>query len=202
MELSIFSILFFTILFFAITPGPGTLALLSISTTRNFLSAMTFSVGLILGDLLYLSLIVFSIDVFAQQIEPLIGIVCFFGAAYLMYLGYSQWTFGKIKLGEFKPNSSNKKDLITGFVISGTNPKVMIFYLSVLPVLIDLTQVKFSYALQIILTVALGLLTGLVFISLLGKQLKRIINSPSSAQRVNRISGTVMFLVGVSLVFL
>jgi threonine/homoserine/homoserine lactone efflux protein len=78
----------------------------------------------------------------------------------------------------------------------------MIFYLSVLPVLIDLTQVELSYALQIILTVALGLLTGLVVISLLGKQLKRIINSPRAAQRVNRISGTVMFFVGVSLVFL
>jgi threonine/homoserine/homoserine lactone efflux protein len=71
-----------------------------------------------------------------------------------------------------------------------------------LPVLIDLTQVKLSYALQIILTVSLGLLTGLVVISLLGKQLKRIINSPNSAKLVNRISGTVMFLVGVSLVFL
>ena len=78
----------------------------------------------------------------------------------------------------------------------------MIFYLSVLPLMIDLTKVKLSYALQIILTVSLGLLTGLVVISLLGKQLKRIINSPNSAKLVNRISGTVMFLVGVSLVFL
>jgi threonine/homoserine/homoserine lactone efflux protein len=183
------------------TPGPGTLALLSISTTRNFLSSMTFSVGLIIGDLSYLSLVVFSIDVLAQRIEPLIGIVRFFGAVYLMYLGYSHWTSGAINLGDFKSNSSNKKYFIAGFVISGTNPKVMIFYLSVLPLMIDLTKVKLSYALQIILTVAWGLLTGLVVISLLGKQLKRIINSPSSAQLVNRISGTVMFLVGVSLFF-
>ncbi|HJP12525.1 MAG TPA: LysE family translocator [Gammaproteobacteria bacterium] len=202
MEQSTFTILLFTILVFAMTPGPGTLALLSISTTRDFLSSMTFSVGLIIGDLSYLSLVVFSIDVLAEQIAPLIGIVRFFGAAYLMYLGYSQWTSGVIKLGDFKSNSSNKKDFIAGFVISGTNPKVMIFYLSVLPVVIDLTQVKLSYALQIILTVALGLLTGLVVISLLGKQLKRIINSPNSAQLVNRISGTILFLVGVSLVFL
>jgi len=183
------------------TPGPGTLALLSISTTRNFLSSMTFSVGLIIGDLSYLSLVVFSIDVLAQRIEPLIGIVRFFGAVYLMYLGYSHWISGAINLGDFKSNSSNKKYFIAGFVISGTNPKVMIFYLSVLPLIIDLTKVKLSYALQIILTVAWGLLTGLVVISLLGKQLKRIINSPNSAQLVNRISGTVMFLVGVSLFF-
>tara|TARA_B100000953_G_scaffold106799_1_gene87517 strand:+ start:282 stop:890 length:609 start_codon:yes stop_codon:yes gene_type:complete len=202
MEQSTFTILFFTILVFVMTPGPGTLALLSISTSRGFLSSMMYSVGAILGDLMYLSLIVFSIDVLAERIEPLIGIVRFFGAAYLMYLGYSQWTSGAINLSEFQSNSSSRKDFIAGFVISGTNPKVMIFYLSVLPVLIDLTQVKLSYALQIILTVALGLLTGLVVISLLGKQLKRIINSPRAAQRVSRISGTVMFFVGVSLVFL
>ena len=149
-----------------------------------------------------MSLVVFSIDVLAQRIEPLIGIVRFFGAVYLMYLGYSHWISGAINLGDFKSNSSNKKYFIAGFVISGTNPKVMIFYLSVLPLMIDLTKVKLSYALQIILTVSLGLLTGLVVISLLGKQLKRIINSPNSAQLVNRISGTVMFLVGVSLFFL
>ena len=203
MEQSTFSILFFTILVFAMTPGPGTIALLSISTTRNFLSSMTFSVGLIIGDLSYLSLVVFSIDVLAQRIEPLIGIVRFFGAVYLMYLGYSHWISGAINLGDFKSNSSNKKYFIAGFVISGTNPKVMIFYLSVLPLMIDLTKVKLSYALQIILTVVWGLLTGLVVISLLGKQLKCIINSPNnSAQLVNRISGTVMFLVGVSLFFL
>ena len=202
MEQSTFSIIFFTSLVFAMTPGPGTLALLSISTTRNFLSSMTFSVGLIIGDLSYLSLVVFSIDVLAQRIEPLIGIVRFFGAVYIMYLGYSHWISGAINLGDFKSNSSNKKYFIAGFVISGTNPKVMIFYLSVLPLMIDLTKAKLSYALQIILTVAWGLLTGLVVISLLGKQLKRIINSPNSAQLVNRISGTVMFLVGVSLFFL
>jgi len=42
MELNIFIILAFKIFIFSITPGPGTLALLSISTSRGFVSAMFF----------------------------------------------------------------------------------------------------------------------------------------------------------------
>jgi threonine/homoserine/homoserine lactone efflux protein len=200
-ELSVFIILFITAWVFAVTPGPGTLALLSISTSRGFESSMYFSVGAVLGDTMYLTLVIFSLDAMAEYIAPTMSFVRYFGAAYLVYLGVSQWRSGGISVEGKALKLSNARELTTGFLVSGTNPKVMIFYISVLPALIELTEVSVFYGIQIISTVGLAVMTGLIVISLLGKQLKQLISTPSMAKRVNRISGTVMIAIGLTLAF-
>jgi len=96
---------------------------------------------------------------------------------------------------------SHLKELLMGFLLAGTNPKVMIFYLSVLPSLIDLNQVSLSYGLKIVATVAISLLFGLLFIGILGKKLRQIISSEKMAMRVNRTFGVIMIGVGLSLFY-
>ncbi|MDC0483192.1 LysE family transporter [Candidatus Thioglobus sp.] len=149
MEINIFLVLGFTLFVFAVTPGPGTLALLSISTSRGLASAIFFSVGMTLGDLSYLTIVIFSLNALADLITPVTNAVQYFGACYLFYLGYSQWTAGKFSMDNEVSAQSHLKELLTGFLLAGTNPKVMIFYLSVLPSLIDLNQVSLAYGFRI-----------------------------------------------------
>ena len=201
MELNIFLVLGFTLFIFAITPGPGTLALLSISTSRGLASAIFFSIGMTLGDLLYLTIVIFSLNALADLITPVTNIVQYFGACYLFYLGYSQWRAGKFNMDKEVSVQSHLRELLTGFILAGTNPKVMIFYLSVLPSLINLNQVSFSNGLKIIITVAIALLVGLLFIGALGKKLRELIRSETMALRVNRIFGVIMIGVGFSLLY-
>jgi len=201
MEINIFLVLGFTLFVFAVTPGPGTLALLSISTSKGLASAIFFSIGMTLGDLSYLTIVIFSLNALADLITPVTTAVQYFGACYLFYLGYSQWTAGKFSMDNEVSAQSHLKELLTGFLLAGTNPKVMIFYLSVLPSLIDLNQVSIAYGLKIVATVAISLLLGLVFIGVLGKKLRQLISSQKMALRVNRIFGTVMIGVGLSLFY-
>ena len=201
MELNIFLVLGFTLFIFAITPGPGTLALLSISTSRGLASAIFFSIGMTLGDLLYLTIVIFSLNALADLITPVTNIVQYFGACYLFYLGYSQWRAGKFSMEKEVSVQPHLRELLTGFILAGTNPKVMIFYLSVLPSLINLNQVSFSNGLKIIITVAIALLVGLLFIGALGKKLRELIRSETMALRVNRIFGVIMIGVGFSLLY-
>ena len=201
MEINIFLVLGFTLFVFAVTPGPGTLALLSISTSKGLASAIFFSIGMTLGDLSYLTIVIFSLNALADLITPVTSAVQYFGACYLFYLGYSQWTAGKFSMDNEVSAQSHLKELLTGFLLAGTNPKVMIFYLSVLPSLIDLNQVSLTYGLKIVATVAISLLLGLVFIGVLGKKLRQLISSQKMALRVNRIFGTVMIGVGLSLFY-
>ena len=152
MELYGFIVLLITAWVFAVTPGPGTLALLSISTSRGFKPSMFFSVGATLGDMMYLTLVIFSLDAMAEYIAPAMGFVRYFGAAYLVYLGASQWRSGDISLAGKADKRSSFRELLTGFLVSGTNPKVMVFYISVLPSVIELTEVSIFYGVQIIST--------------------------------------------------
>ena len=96
---------------------------------------------------------------------------------------------------------SHLRELLSGFLLAGTNPKVMIFYLSVLPSLIDLNQVSLSYGLKIVATVAISLLIGLVFIGILGKKLRQLISSEKMASRLNKVFGEIMIGVGFSLFY-
>ena len=201
MEINIFLVLGFTLFVFAVTPGPGTLALLSISTSKGLASAMFFSIGMTLGDLSYLTIVIFSLNALADLITPVTTAVQYFGACYLFYLGYSQWTAGKFSMDNEVSAQSHLKELLTGFLLAGTNPKVMIFYLSVLPSLLDLNQVSLTYGLKIVVTVAILLLLGLVFIGVLGKKLRQLISSQKIALRVNRIFGGIMIGVGFSLFY-
>ena len=66
MEINIFLVLGFTLFVFAVTPGPGTLALLSISTSKGLASAIFFSIGMTLGDLSYLIIVIFSFNAMAD----------------------------------------------------------------------------------------------------------------------------------------
>ena len=201
MEINIFIVLGFTLFVFAVTPGPGTLALLSISTSRGLASGIFFSVGMTLGDLSYLTIVIFSLNALADLINPVTNAVQYFGACYLFYLGYSQWRAGKFNMDNNVSAQSHLRELLSGFLLAGTNPKVMIFYLLVLPSLIDLNQVSLSYGLKIVATVAISLLLGLVVIGVLGKKLRQLIRSQKMALRVNRIFGVIMIGVGFSLFY-
>jgi threonine/homoserine/homoserine lactone efflux protein len=201
MEINIFIVLGFTLFIFAVTPGPGTLALLSISTSRGLASGIFFSVGMTLGDLSYLTIVIFSLNALADLIKPVTNAIQYFGACYLFYLGYSQWRAGKFNMDNNVSAQSHLRELLSGFLLAGTNPKVMIFYLLVLPSLIDLNQVSLSYGLKIVATVAISLLLGLVVIGVLGKKLRQLIRSQKMALRVNRIFGVIMIGVGFSLFY-
>jgi|ETNmetMinimDraft_8_1059916.scaffolds.fasta_scaffold05189_4 threonine/homoserine/homoserine lactone efflux protein len=202
MELSTFSIIVFTTWLFALTPGPGIMALVSISTSRGFASCMLYSVGAVLGDLVYLCLVILSLDVLSEQISPILNVVRVFGAAYLIYLGYSQWNYGPMSVNKEDTSSSSSREVITGFIVSVTNPKVMIFYLSILPVMVELERFSLFYNLQIVFAVVTGVISALIIWSLLGSSLRKLINSPGAGERVNKVAGMVMVMVGISLLFL
>ena len=154
-----------------------------------------------LDDLSYLTIVIFSLNALASYIAPIVNIVQYFSASYLFYLGYSQWGAGSINIGNNLITQLHLKEFFSGYLLAGTNTKVMIFYLSVLPVLIDLNQVSLSYGLQIIITVSLSLMASLVVIGALGKKLKQLISTPKMTLRVNRFFGAVMVFVGVSLFY-
>jgi threonine/homoserine/homoserine lactone efflux protein len=202
MELNTFIIIAFATWVFAVTPGPGVLALVSISTSRGFAPCVPFSIGALLGDLIYLTLVILSIEVLSEQITSVLSLVRIIGALYLVYLGYLQWNAGAINFNKKPLSNSYSREIFTGFIISVTNPKVMIFYLSILPVLVDFNKVSTTYNLQIFLAVALGVFSALIIWAILGSSLRSFINNKRVSEVINKIAGTAMIIVGISLFFL
>ena len=186
---------------FGISPGPGTLAALSISTTRGLRSGLILSAGEAVGDITYLTLAILSLGYLAQILEPVMIAVRWLGAGYLIYLGISQFRLISININS---NTLSSKNLIRlffmGFLIGGTNPKVILFYLSFIPLFIDLSNIDLTTGLQIASTVYVSVFASLVVVCIAGNQIKSWINKPRSIKILNRITGTMMIFVGLLLV--
>ena len=186
---------------FGISPGPGTLAALSISTTRGLGSGLILSVGEAVGDITYLTLAILSLGYLAQILEPVMISVRWLGAGYLIYLGISQFRLISININSNTPSSKNLIRLFfMGFLIGGTNPKVILFYLSFIPLFIDLSNIELTTGLQIASTVYVSVFASLVVVCIAGNQIKSWISKPRSIKILNRITGTMMIFVGLLLV--
>ncbi|MDR3043333.1 MAG: LysE family translocator [Desulfovibrio sp.] len=75
----------------AITPGPGVFAVLSAALGRGLPTALTLTVGIICGDLIFLLLAMAGLTVLAESMGELFLVVRLGGAAYMIWLGIGLW---------------------------------------------------------------------------------------------------------------
>ena len=185
---------------FGISPGPGTLAALSVSTTQGLRSGLILGAGEAVGDVVYLTMAILSLGYLSIYLEPVMIFVRWIGAGYLIYLGIMQFRQSKLELETSKQISNRIKLFLMGFLIGGTNPKVVLFYLSFIPLFLDLSNINLTTGLQIIFTVYLSVFASLIVVCVAGNQIKTWISKPSSLKILNRITGIIMIIVGILLV--
>lgn len=185
-------------LVFVLSPGPANMAVLAASARDGFAPGFLLAVGEVIGAVLYLVIALFSLGALASVLAPVMAYVKLAGAAYLVYLGYRQFTSGDVAIEGARPERSPLKQMLVGFLINGTNPKLVVFYLSFLPLFVDLGTLTPWVGGQIVATVGLALLAGITLVCVLGQQLRRLLKRPAVAKRVNRVTGLIMMGVGVS----
>jgi threonine/homoserine/homoserine lactone efflux protein len=184
---------------FGITPGPGTLAVLSVSTSQGFKQGIILSAGEAMGDVMYLTIAIFSLGYLAEILDPAMKAIRWIGAAYIIYIGISQIKVKDLSLKKkYQPKSSIKM-LFIGFLIGGTNPKVIVFYLSFIPLFIDLSVLNLVTGMQLIITIYLSVFLACSVVCISGNQLRSIIENPIYSRRLNMTTGSIMVLVGIFL---
>ena len=182
---------------YAISPGPGLFAVLAISTRFGPIPAIWVSIGHTVGDIIYVALAMLALNALAEVINESMLYVKILGASYLIFIGYQQFRSKGISFEPSSKKSSVIKLLIAGFVVGVTNPKTIIFYLSFLPIFIDLNNLTLNTEVQVIVAIGLTVFFVLSLANILGVRLRRYIENPDSIRRINQVTGVTMILVGV-----
>src|SRR5262245_1363112 len=131
-----------TLLVAAASPGPGIAALVARVIGRGPEGATAFAAGLILGDLVWLAVAILGLAVVAQTFHEIFLVIKYVGAAYRIYLAYGMWTAPAVP-HDVAAGGSRESDVrlfVGGLALTLGNPKVVAFYLALLPNLIDLTR--------------------------------------------------------------
>jgi threonine/homoserine/homoserine lactone efflux protein len=178
----------------AVSPGPGIVALVARVIGGGLAGIVPFVAGLILGDLIWLAAAVLGLAVVAHTFHELFVAIKFAGAAYLLYLAYRMWTAPAQAMDIAEPSNRDRSAslFLAGLSVSLGNPKVIGFYLALLPNLIDLRHVDlFGYAelaglCVAVLTVVLGTY------ALAAARARALFTSRRAVKLFNRTGGTLM----------
>lgn len=178
----------------AAIPGPGVTALVARALGSGFRSSLYMSLGLILGDLTYLTAVVLGLAIVAQTFGTLFLVVKWLGVLYLGYLAWTFWTSGiTAETVEAKRSRGGfATSFLAGLTLTLGNPKTMIFYLAITPTIVDLRTLTLSeYGILAVLTVVVLLVVLTPYLALASKA-RWFLKTPRALKALNRTAATFM----------
>lgn len=181
----------------AVTPGPGLAAVVARVLARGSGGAFAFAAGVAFGDLVWLSLAIWGLAALAQSFHWLFLAVKWAGIAYLLWIAWKMWTAPVQLVSAAAPQAERPLTLaLAGLAVTMGNPKVMVFYLALLPTLIDLTRVTLLGWLELSAITAAVLGTVLSAYVLLALRARALMQSPTRMRRANR--GAALAMAGAA----
>lgn len=193
---------FIAVLIFGVTPGPGVFAIMARALVSGSRACFWLAFGMTISDMLYLIAACFGLAVIATHWSELFTAIRIMGAIYLLYLGYKMWNAplqlasGEVRLGR----ADGAKSFLQGFLISASNPKVILFYIAFLPTFMDLTLLDGTDIMLAAVLTVVALMIGLMAIAIFASKARRFFNSDRGVRRLNRGAGSIMMAAGAYLV--
>jgi threonine/homoserine/homoserine lactone efflux protein len=178
----------------AAIPGPGVTALVARALGSGFRSALYMSLGLVLGDLVYLTAVVLGLAIVAQTFGMVFLAVKWAGIAYLGWLAWTFWTSGMTAghVEARKDKDGFAAGVLAGLTLTLGNPKTMIFYLAITPTIVDLrTVTSAEYGMLALLTVVVLLVVLVPYLALAAKA-RWFLRTPRALKALNRTAAAFM----------
>lgn len=174
------------------SPGPGIAALVSRTLARGWHGAPAFILGFVVGDLLWFTAAVTGVSALAQRASGALIVMKYAGAAYLLYLAYRMWTSEVVLADVDRRERPLDRPFFASFLLTLGNPKVMVFFLALLPTVVDLETLAITDALAmaaVIPVVLAGVMGAYVLASV---RARGFFTSRRSFRRLNRCGAIVM----------
>jgi threonine/homoserine/homoserine lactone efflux protein len=124
------------------SPGPGVAALVARVLGYGLRGVAPFILGFVVGDFVWLSIAATGLSVVARSFFAAFFVLKILGAIYLLYVA---WGLARAKgsldssLAILEP-PSGARAFLGALSLTLSNPKVIVFFLSIMPLAVDLTK--------------------------------------------------------------
>ena len=119
-------------LLFLIPPGPDMAYMVAVGLQGGRRAAVKAILGIATGMSVYAAAVVVGVGAFAQSHPVLLDAITLFGAGYLLRLAFVTLRNARTTMTDSSEISADRWYL-RGVLVSLTNPKIMLFFLAVLP---------------------------------------------------------------------
>lgn len=176
------------------SPGPGVAAVVARALAGGFSGALPFIAGVALGDLVWLWLSAAGLGVVAERFHLVFAAIRWAGVGYLLWLAVRLWRAEPDPEAAAPIPVSGKgwRAMLGGLSMTLGNPKVMVFFLAILPSLFDVGHASggaIAAASAAILVVLPAVMSAY---ALAADRARRLLASAKARRRMNRASAALM----------
>jgi threonine/homoserine/homoserine lactone efflux protein len=175
------------------SPGPSIAAMVARVLTSGLKDVLPFLAAMWIGEAVWLTLAVAGMAALADRLGQLFVLLRYAGAAYLVYLAIRMW---------FAPHEIEDRQLCgpqrpwkmfgAGLAVTLGNPKIMVFYLALLPTIVDIAHVGMAGWVELSATMLLVLIAVDLAWALLAARARRLLASRRAVRIANRTGAVVM----------
>ena len=175
------------------SPGPSIAALVARVLSRGPRDVLPYLAAMWIGEGIWLTCAVAGLAAVAETFHAAFVVIKWLGVAYLLYLAWKMWFApagdGEAELPEAR---SGIKLFLAGLTVTLGNPKIMMFYVALLPAIIDLGAVTVLGWAELVATMFVVLVVIDLAWVLLASRARLFLRSPRAVRIANRISAGTM----------
>lgn len=186
----------------ALTPGVDTAIVLSTAIAKGSRPALTASLGIGLGCLIWGVAVSIGLGATLQASETAYTVIKYLGALYLLWLGIGlllRPRSASLISADLKFTQANQRAFFKGLTANLLNPKVGIFYLTFLPQFIPQGADVASYGL---LLASIHVLLSMIWFGMLivaTLPLGQFLQKPATVKILDRLVGSLFVFFAVKL---
>jgi len=177
----------------AAIPGPGITAIVARALGSGFRETFFMGLGLVLGDMIYLTAVILGLAFVAQTFTEIFVVIKIAGALYLAYIAWKLWTAGLLSTDvTAKKSTSAGMSFLSGLLVTLGNPKTMLFYVALVPTLIDINSIGLREYAMLLAANFVVLLVVLIPYMLLASRARTFLKRPKALQILNRVAASIL----------
>ena len=175
------------------TPGPSVAALVARVISKGARDVLPFLFGMWAGDAIWLTCAIAGLSAIAESFYHAFVVIKWLGILYLLYLAWKMW-FARpdVEEEELPQARSRSRMFLTGLAIALGNPKIMMFYIALLPSIIDIRAVSFGGWAELAVTLIVVLAIVDFSWMFLAAKARGFLKSPRAVRIANRASAATM----------
>ena len=195
--------LFILMISLALIPSSSVVLVITRSITHGVANGISVSLGIVLGDLIFILLVVFGLSIIAQTMGWLFLIIKYIGATYLIWLGYTLITSrpeANISIEKTNKKGSLVASFLAGLLLTLGDIKAIFFYVSLFPSFVNLEALQFSDVVTIMLVTIITVGGVKIFYAFSANKVAAISKKYNFESKAKRTAGGFMIGAGSYLI--
>jgi threonine/homoserine/homoserine lactone efflux protein len=195
--------LFLVMLTLALIPSSSVALVVTRSVTHGVPNGISVSLGIVIGDLIFILLAILGLSVIAETMGWLFLTIKYIGASYLIWLGYTLLTsesMTAISVENTKQKGSLVASFIAGLFLTLGDIKAIFFYVSLFPTFVNLETLHLVDVVIIMLVTIVTVGGVKIFYAISANKLASLSKGYNLETNAKKVAGGIMVGAGSYLI--